>query len=223
MTARQVSILMFVGLGIVAGMFAVAIFHSAITVFAFVADQGGPRWVFPVVSTLPGFLMVWLAVHLVRYRERYSDYLVTMPAPPAEPVTTAGLYPLGLSLIGILLAADAVPNLARWTAALVSYQVALHSATARSVITGAAAPAALHSHPGFADLVGALVQLAVGVGLVAARSRITALLVGPDRQPTAPPQLATCPHCGAAYSPAEYRDDADPIRCARCHGELPRL
>jgi len=29
-----------------------------------------------------------------------------------------------------------------------------------------------------------------------------------------------CPHCGAAYDPRDYREDAETIRCSACQGEL---
>ena len=32
----------------------------------------------------------------------------------------------------------------------------------------------------------------------------------------------TCPHCGALYELADYREDAPKILCSRCKGEIPR-
>lgn len=85
----------------------------------------------------------------------------------------------------------------------------------------------------FVPLVWGCFHLAVGkgyhgalclVGLVPLLGVLVLLLI-PDRKkkpssPTGTGEQAACPACGHPYSPADYRPDAGPWLCSRCHEPL---
>ena len=82
MNARDASILMFVALGILSGLFAVGALEAVIMAFAYPMESGIVRVITLAAPFLFFLLLVWIAVHLIRFRTRYSEFL--FPDPDTE-------------------------------------------------------------------------------------------------------------------------------------------
>lgn len=124
MTARDAAILMFVGLGIFAGITAAAFLQSSVLGLLFDTGFGGASRAFRLLLLLPSAMLAWLAVTLVRDRARRAHELFPEDGAAADAPRDAGarigredLQRLGVILIGSLVVVRAAPGFVQWAVA----------------------------------------------------------------------------------------------------------
>ena len=207
---------MFVGLGILAGLYAVSALEGAFMAFSFASEGGVFRIVRLVAAFIPFLILVWLAFHLIRHRAAYTDVLLLEQVTETAPIGATELYIIGLSFIGIFLAATAVPGVAQWAAEV--FVRSLQAAGERSRLVAGQSSSAWALPPSISGLVASLTRMAVGAFLIGYRSRIVRFLLAEHPKE---PEWAACPKCGHQYRPSEYRPDAEVTLCSRCGTPLP--
>jgi hypothetical protein len=222
LNVKNASSLMFVGLGIFAGLMAVAILQSAFMSFTYRPGTGPLRVLLPVALFMPFMILVWLATRLIRNRERYTDLLFPDPDAESSTVGAREIYVIALSLIGLYLVATAIPDLARWGVTLLTSN--LQGAGSHSGTPASGGYAVVVAPPPIGELAAAIIQAAVGVCFVAYRSRITAFLLHERVEaPAKESEELYCPSCGYPYDPSDYVAGETPALCLKCRTPLPGL
>lgn len=216
MNAKDLSSLMFVGLGILAGLYALSALEGAFMAFTFVSEGGVLRFLLITARFIPFLLLVWLAVHLIRNRDRYTDLLLPMRTSEPAPICATELFNIGISFLGVYLVATALPGVVQWAAEV--FVRSLQAAGERSTLVAGQLPSAWALPPSISGLVASLTRMAVGAFLIGYRSRIVRFLLAEHSKE---PERAACPKCGHQYRPSEYRPDAEVTLCSRCGTPLP--
>jgi hypothetical protein len=214
MNAKHASSIMFVGLGIFAGLWGVAVLESAFMSFNFGSGAGPLRYILPVALFIPFLILVWAAVHLIRHHERYANALFPGPALGPSSFGLDQLYVIAFSLIGIYLIVESIPQLVHWGAT--TLVLSLHAG--RSSGASDADYAARALGPSIGELASQVVRMGIGIALVAYRSKITKLML---REPAVPPPMAHCPNCGNPYNPSDYVGGSTSALCSKCRIPLP--
>ncbi len=219
MNSRDLARLMFVGLGVICLIYAIAMFSSIALVFSLDIQDGLPRILSFAAPLLPLVCFGWLAAHLIRYRVRYSEHLFPEPQTRTGGLSADDLHIVGLSLVGVFLVVSALPGFVRYAFSVAGY--VYQAVSERSVVTGDFAPPSAGYSFMLEELLASAGRLALGVVLVLTPRKLTSFLLHRHEQKDVPtPEKLACPDCGHAYSPSDYREDVDAIYCSKCRRQL---
>jgi ribosomal protein L37AE/L43A len=219
MSSRDAARLMFVAMGIFSLMGAIALVQGAFFMLG-MGEDSISRVISGVAAILPILCYLWLAAHLIRHRERYSEHLFPTVKATTGAISTDDLHTVGISLIGVYVIVAAAPKIFRHLAvAIISL---IQRASSKSVVTGQLGdPSSLYPQM-TEEVVASLCQLALGIVLVWIPARITAFLLRRKAQAAAPdPERLACPSCGHPYSLSDYREDVKVPVCSKCKAQLP--
>ena len=183
MSARDAASLLFVGLGILAGITALGFLQGAVLGVIFMTDADGTTTLFRALTLLPAAILGWFAFALVRDRARYAARLFPEPGTAGPAADRRELQLLGVTLIGLFVLVRAIPGLAQWL-------IELGGAIAAG--SGPLDPSPESRIPWVGGFAYATLDLAAGLLLVAKRHQVREYLFERDDVPeTAPDETAS--------------------------------
>lgn len=114
MTARDAAALMFVGLGVLAGLAALTFVQTSVLSVIFMSDGNGTSVFFRALTLLPSAVLAWVAVGLVRDRGRHAARLFPESNSAGPAADRTDLQLIGVTLIGLFVFVRAMPGFAQW-------------------------------------------------------------------------------------------------------------
>lgn len=204
MRARDAAEIAVSVVGLLAFVFAIGLLSGIAWTIQVAADSWAQRALVISAYVLPfAFLMV-LSGYLLRNAGTLAARTFPDGSEDAGPVRADDLERLAFSVLGLWLVLTHVPGLLAIGGQVAAYAMGTRPPSGTVLL----------------DTLGTLLDVAAGVALFYRGSEIVRWLRRVDRSRKVR-ERPSCPSCGQAFDPADYRADATERLCVRCRSPLP--
>ena len=167
MSARNAAILIFVGLGLFAGVSALVLLALQSSMLVM---EGGTSGMLPrAFALMPSAVLIALSIQLVRKRTRFAEAVFPDNAATGAPADSRSLQVLGIALVGLHTLVLSMPKAVLWAVDL------LNALSAHSTLASAADPRSLITVSG---VLSSLASTVIAALLVINREAIADYLFG---------------------------------------------
>lgn len=212
MNIRVLASVTFVMLGCVALYSSILMIHGLLSIPGYADEYEGNLFLIIVAFAFPMVLLVTGGVALITQRDRLASWAAGDQGKEeeGEEADPGQLPELAFALLGLYLVISTLPSLGSLAVSLIDFREWEDFESAVPVFRS-----------NLGHYAGTLVQFAVGGYLfLYARSIGRWWRRRAAKRPEIPPSSpSTCPTCGEAFDPIDYRQSAEEKRCSNC-GEL---